>query len=573
IIMSTPTLHIILFIVLASLFISTRGDDQSRKDVALFIFGDSVNDVGTNNYINTTADFRANFPPYGETFFRHPTGRFSNGRLIVDFIAEYANLPLIPPYLQMKDDEFMGGANFASAGAGALGDTYEGFVVDLKMQLKQLEQLEKKLEKEMGSERAKKIIKEGVYLISIGSSEYALPFFSNPTLFQSISMEDYVGMVIGNITTVLKGIYEVGGRKFAMIGIGQLGCVPIMRPAENGSCSGEANKLAQLHNVALTSILAKLEAQLQGFEYSYFDYYTSGSERIQYPSKYAEYANLPLIPPYLQMKDDEFMGGANFASSGAGALVDTYEGFVVDLKTQLKQLEQLEKKLRKEMGSEKTKKIIKEGVYLISIGTNDYTKPLLNPALFQSISMEDYVGMVIGNITSVLKGIYEVGGRKFAMIGVGQFGCAPSGRRLTRNGSCSGEANKIAQLHNVALTSILAKLETQLQGFDFKIFWKDFSNNFYTSESERIQYPLKYGFKEAKSACCGSGPYRANSTCGGQRGVKEYSLCRHPEKYVFFDSGHSSERANRQYAQLMWNGSLSVIRPRNLKELLKHEGT
>ncbi|KAL3723526.1 hypothetical protein ACJRO7_035671 [Eucalyptus globulus] len=366
IIMSTPTLHIILFIVLASLFISTRGDDQSRKDVALFIFGDSVNDVGTNNYINTTADFRANFPPYGETFFRHPTGRFSNGRLIVDFIAEYANLPLIPPYLQMKDDEFMGGANFASAGAGALGDTYEGFVVDLKMQLKQLEQLEKKLEKEMGSERAKKIIKEGVYLISIGSSEYALPFFSNPTLFQSISMEDYVGMVIGNITTVLKGIYEVGGRKFAMIGIGQLGCVPIMRPAENGSCSGEANKLAQLHNVALTSILAKLEAQLQGFEYSYFDYYTSGSERIQYPSK--------------------------------------------------------------------------------------------------------------------------------------------------------------------------------------------------------------YGFKEAETACCGSGPYRANSSCGGQRGEKEFSLCHDPENYVFFDSDHASERANRQFAQLMWNGSLSIIRPRNLKALFKHEG-
>ncbi|KAL3723531.1 hypothetical protein ACJRO7_035672 [Eucalyptus globulus] len=365
--MSTPTLHIFLFTVLASLFVSTFCDNQSRKDVALFIFGDSINDAGTNNYINTTANFRANFPPYGETFFRYPTGRFSDGRLMVDFIAEYANLPLISPYLPMKDDEFM--------------------------------------------------------------------------------------------------------------------------------------------------------------------------------------------------------GGANFASGGAGALVDTYEGFVVDLKTQLQQLKQLEKKLRKEMGSEKTKRIIKEGVYLISIGTNDYTKPLLNPALFQSISMEDYVGMVIGNITSVLKGIYKVGGRKFAMLGVGQFGCAPSWRRLTRNGSCSGEANKISQLHNVALTSILAKLETQLQGFKYSYF------DFYTSGSERIQYPSKYGFKEAKSACCGSGPYRANSSCGGQRGVKEYSLCRHPEKYVFFDSGHPSERANRQFAKLMWNGSASVIRPCNLKELFKHEGT
>ncbi|KAF7846957.1 hypothetical protein BT93_L3538 [Corymbia citriodora subsp. variegata] len=87
--MWTPTLHVTLFTVLASLFVSTRCDNWSRKDVALSIFGDSVNDAGTNNYINTTADFRANFTPYGETFFRYPTGRFSNGRLIVDFIGNF----------------------------------------------------------------------------------------------------------------------------------------------------------------------------------------------------------------------------------------------------------------------------------------------------------------------------------------------------------------------------------------------------------------------------------------------------------------------------------------------------
>ncbi|KAF8031046.1 hypothetical protein BT93_D0280 [Corymbia citriodora subsp. variegata] len=187
-----------------TLFILICCHNQSWEDVALFIFGNSINDIGTNNYINTTTNFRANFPPYGKTFFRYPIGRFSDGRLIVDFITKYANLPLIPPNLQMKDDEFKGGANFASARAGALVDTSEGFVVDLKMQLKQREQLEKKLRKEIGSEKAERLIKEGVYLISIGSNDYLMPLFFNPALFQSISVEDYVGMVIGNITSVLK---------------------------------------------------------------------------------------------------------------------------------------------------------------------------------------------------------------------------------------------------------------------------------------------------------------------------------------------------------------------------------
>ena len=55
---------------------------------ALFVFGDSFLDSGNNNYINTTTLDQANFPPYGETFFGFPTGRFSDGRLISDFIGE-----------------------------------------------------------------------------------------------------------------------------------------------------------------------------------------------------------------------------------------------------------------------------------------------------------------------------------------------------------------------------------------------------------------------------------------------------------------------------------------------------
>jgi hypothetical protein len=59
-----------------------------KKHVALFIFGDSLFDAGNNDYINTTTDTQANFGPYGETFFKYPSGRFSNGRLIPDFIGK-----------------------------------------------------------------------------------------------------------------------------------------------------------------------------------------------------------------------------------------------------------------------------------------------------------------------------------------------------------------------------------------------------------------------------------------------------------------------------------------------------
>ncbi|KAG6733160.1 hypothetical protein I3842_01G212900 [Carya illinoinensis] len=96
---------------------------------SLFIFGDSFLDAGNNNYINTTTLDQANFWPYGETFFKFPTGRFSDGRLVSDFIAEYAKLSLIPPFLQPGNPHYLNGVNFASAGAGALVETFQGLLI------------------------------------------------------------------------------------------------------------------------------------------------------------------------------------------------------------------------------------------------------------------------------------------------------------------------------------------------------------------------------------------------------------------------------------------------------------
>lgn len=53
---------------------------------ALFVMGDSSVDCGTNNFLGTFA--RANHLPYGRDFDTHqPTGRFSNGRIPVDYLG------------------------------------------------------------------------------------------------------------------------------------------------------------------------------------------------------------------------------------------------------------------------------------------------------------------------------------------------------------------------------------------------------------------------------------------------------------------------------------------------------
>lgn len=58
-----------------------------QQYTSIFSFGDSLADTG--NFLNSGAHF---FPsisnlPYGMTYFRHATGRCSDGRLVVDFIG------------------------------------------------------------------------------------------------------------------------------------------------------------------------------------------------------------------------------------------------------------------------------------------------------------------------------------------------------------------------------------------------------------------------------------------------------------------------------------------------------
>nr|GEZ67189.1 lipase, GDSL [Tanacetum cinerariifolium] len=231
-------------IIIMCLSIPTNCHANIHKQVLVFVFSDSLFDPGNNNYINTTAAFQANFTPYGESYFYPPTGRFSNGRLMPDFIAEYAGLPLIPAYLEPGNNEFTYGSNFASAGAGALIGTRAGFVVDLQTQLRYFGDLEDHYRHNLGDTKARQLLSTAVYLFSCGANDYLSPVGNNISIYYPYTHEQYTDMVIGNLTNVIKGIYDKGGRKFGFLNVALLGCFPAIRVGQPGNtCNKEMDDI------------------------------------------------------------------------------------------------------------------------------------------------------------------------------------------------------------------------------------------------------------------------------------------------------------------------------------------
>lgn len=235
---------------------------------AFFVFGDSLVDNGNNNYLATTA--RADSPPYGIDLPDHqPTGRFSNGKNIPDFISEQIGSESTLPYLspELTGQKLLIGANFASAGIGILNDTGVQFVNIIRMynQLEYFQQYQKRVAALIGAEQTTQLVNRALILITVGGNDFVNNYYLVPFSARSrqFNLPDYVKYLISEYQKLLMKLYDLGARRVLVTGTGPLGCVPaeLAQRSRNGQCSAELQRAASLFNPQLDQMLRSLNSQ------------------------------------------------------------------------------------------------------------------------------------------------------------------------------------------------------------------------------------------------------------------------------------------------------------------------
>ncbi|KAJ1278277.1 hypothetical protein BS78_04G067800 [Paspalum vaginatum] len=291
------SLPIVLLLQLSIL--STSGGPAAAKVPALIVFGDSTVDTGNNNYISTL--IKSDFAPYGRDLrlgssSGQPTGRFSNGRLAVDFISEAFGLPpLVPAYLDPNANmsSLATGACFASAGAGYDNATSDLFsVLPIWDELEHFKEYAAKLRSFQGDDKARETLSEALYIVSMGTNDFLENYYGlvpSGHAAQYPAASDYAGYLLGLAESFARALHAVGARKLDINGLPPMGCLPLERRAATGACTEEYNAVARGFNAGLRDLVARLDGDAglgDGARVVYGDVYGAVEDVLADPAAY-----------------------------------------------------------------------------------------------------------------------------------------------------------------------------------------------------------------------------------------------------------------------------------------------
>ncbi|ONK55848.1 uncharacterized protein A4U43_C10F1590 [Asparagus officinalis] len=245
-----------------------------------------------------------------------------------------------------------------------------------------------------------------------------------------------------------------------------------------------------------------------------------------------------LLPAFLNpnLSNEDILTGVSFASGSSGYDRLTSELLsVISIQHQLELFKDYKQKLEAVTEPERAEMIIRESLYFVCSGSNDYANNYFGGTLRSAeYDIPSYTSFLVDSASSFIQDLYSLGARKILVAGLPPLGCVPNLR--TRAGGeqrdCVSLYNQVSEDYNLKLSTISQILQKKLAGSN--IVYADI----YHPLLDLIQYPSKYGFEESKNGCCGTGEFELGPLCN-----RKTVLCPDDSKLVFWDSFHPTEKA------------------------------
>ncbi|KAJ8752050.1 hypothetical protein K2173_001077 [Erythroxylum novogranatense] len=292
---------LIALIILSSSFscaVTTKTSTKARPFKKIYAFGDSFTDTGNTRSVSGPSGFgHVSNPPYGITFFHHSTNRYSDGRLMIDFVAQSLSLPFLPPYRYLKGNGAYG-VNFAVAGSTAINHAFfvkNNLTLNITPESIQTQLLwfNKFLERKgcrgpaSSSPECKAAFDDALFWVGeIGVNDYAY------TIGSTVPNETIQKLAISSLTGFLEAILKKGAKYVVVQGLPTSGCLPLaltLTPEDdrdNLGCVKSVNNQTHIHNTIYQAKLQALRRQFPEALITYVDYWTAYHTVMENPGRY-----------------------------------------------------------------------------------------------------------------------------------------------------------------------------------------------------------------------------------------------------------------------------------------------
>ncbi|KAK9196796.1 hypothetical protein WN943_004928 [Citrus x changshan-huyou] len=298
------------------------------RPTKLFVFGDSYVDTG-NIPKSVLGSWKE---PYGLTFPGKPAGRFSDGRVLTDYLARFVGIksPIAYRWRKIALKNLKYGMNFAFGGTGV----FDTLVANPNMTT-QIDFFQQVIKEAVYSPAD---LKSSLALVSAAGNDYStyvavngsaevpttltcqfylfilLKIFKNgriPSIYiPLLGFQPFITKVVNQLTLNMKRIHGLGVRKILVPSLPPLGCLPQSTSKLSfQQCNETENSLSGFHNLLLQQAVAKLNNETQDSAFVILDLF--GAFMTTFKNKGSSKTENPLKPCCVGIGKDSSCGSVD----------------------------------------------------------------------------------------------------------------------------------------------------------------------------------------------------------------------------------------------------------------------